>query len=409
MSAPLALADLLALEPFRRCRPEVLCGQHLLDRPVRWIHTSELAEAATLLKGEELLLTTALGLAGRGTPGIRAYVAALGERHAALALELGWTFSSVPSDLLEAAREHDVPVIALHDVVPFVELTEAGQEAILNRRLLARGPAPDDEAARRHRLVEDLELGRVRAADLQHRLSEVGIAHAGNAYSAVVIRGFRPGFATAVEQIFVKDRRHGTLTTSQSGDVVALLPTEPTMQLGADLLGLVDEFSRSRGEATSSRVAITEPATLLDAATRLPDARHALSLAAALGMTDRVLAAPLISARMVLNRLAGDALAARLVDDELGGLIAYDHRHHTSLLETLHVYLTHGSNMQVTAKTLGCSRQSLYRRKESIVRLIGDIDRPDRHANLVVAVELHALRQRFVGVVGDRNARAAKR
>ncbi|MBU2698916.1 PucR family transcriptional regulator [Pimelobacter sp. 30-1] len=404
MSTPLALTDLLELEPYRRCKPEIMCGEHLVDRPVRWVHTSELAEAVTLLKGEELLLTSGLGLVGRGIPGIRAYIAALGERRGALALELGWTFSAVPTPMLDAAREHDVPIIALHDVVPFVELAEAGQEAIMTRRLVVHPPAPTDSSARRARLLQELEAGQIGPSSLQRRLAEVGVTPADGVYCAVVVRGCRHGTAALLEELLANaEGRQDRLTSVISGDVVALVPGRNGRELGAQMLDLVDGFARPRGDGTTCRIAIAggEAGQMTDAALRLPEARHALSLATSLGIRDRVLSAPLIAARMVLNRLAGDTLAAKLVQKELGELIRHDRRHHTSLVDTLTAYLSHGSSMQLTAQALHCSRQALYKRKESIIRLIGDVDDPQRHSNLVVALELYALQGRFFRPAGD--------
>ncbi|WP_369140938.1 helix-turn-helix domain-containing protein [Modestobacter versicolor] len=126
------LASVLRIDALARARPEVVVGADLLDRPVRWVHTSELAEAAFLLKGGELLLTTGLGLAGRGAVGEAAYVAAMAERGAAaLVLELGWTFPEAPPAMVEACRRHGLPLVVLREVVPFVEITEQAQSAIL--------------------------------------------------------------------------------------------------------------------------------------------------------------------------------------------------------------------------------------------------------------------------------------
>ncbi len=131
----ITLAEVVALDVVQRAIPEVVVGAELLDRPVRWVHTSELAEAPYLLKGGELLLTTGLGISGRGPLGEAAYVAALAERGAAgLALELGWTFLEAPTALVAACREHAVPLVVLHEVFPFVEITEYVQSAILERR-----------------------------------------------------------------------------------------------------------------------------------------------------------------------------------------------------------------------------------------------------------------------------------
>ena len=133
---PLTLAEVLGIDALVRARPEVVVGADSLGRPVRWVHTSELAEAPHLLKGGELLLTTGLGLGGRGAVGEAAYVAALSERGAAaLGLELGWTYLEAPPAVIEACRRHGLPLIVLHEIVPFVEITEQVQSALLERSL----------------------------------------------------------------------------------------------------------------------------------------------------------------------------------------------------------------------------------------------------------------------------------
>jgi hypothetical protein len=402
MTTPLALVDLLQLDPFRRSRPRVAFGDHLLDRPVRWIHTSELAEAATLLRGEELLLTSGLGLSGRGAAGIRTYIASLGDKRAALALELGWSFATVPEEMLIAAREHNVPVIALQEVVPFVELAEAGQEAILTRRLQSHPPPPDNEAAARAKLLNELETRQLGKAALARRLSALGIALNADHYCATVIRGFHCSLSSAVEGAMMKVAcGQGHLAAVAGGDLVALLPADSPQVLGRRVVDAVDEVSRSRGEHANSRVAVASSGDVLETGTRLSEARHALSLASALGITDRILIAPLISAKMVLNRLAGDALSDRLVETEIGKLIDYDRRHGTAMVHLLHTYLTHASNKKTTATAVECSRQALYSRLAVVDRLIGPINVPARHANLMVALEIHSLRQRH-GDIGDR-------
>lgn len=116
----------------RRTGAQLLHGAQQLDRIVRWVHTSELAEVPTLLKGGELLLTSGLGVAAHGPAAQATYVQQLADKRiAALALELGWSFDEVPAALLDAARERDLPLIALHNVVPFVEITEEIQRRIV--------------------------------------------------------------------------------------------------------------------------------------------------------------------------------------------------------------------------------------------------------------------------------------
>jgi purine catabolism regulator len=133
--AELKLREILAMDVVKRGRPEVVVGNHLLERTVRWVHTSEIAEIGPLLKGGELLLTTGLGLAGATSAGIQRYVDELADRHvAALAIELGRTFKNIADPMRDEAERQQLPLIALHAVVPFVEITERVHSELLDRR-----------------------------------------------------------------------------------------------------------------------------------------------------------------------------------------------------------------------------------------------------------------------------------
>ena len=117
--------DLLDLPLMDSARAEVIVGRDLDQRVVRWIHTSDIYEISPLLKGGEVLFTTGLGLVGMSAQAMGAYVRALAQRDvAALMLELGRTFTRAPRELIEAAAEHDLPLVLLHGVVPFIEVTE---------------------------------------------------------------------------------------------------------------------------------------------------------------------------------------------------------------------------------------------------------------------------------------------
>lgn len=128
----MSLADLLALPVLAQARPEVLHGRDLEGVEVRWVHTSEIFEIGPLLKGGEVLLTTGLGLVGARPEQLRTYVDNLADRGVAgLFLELGRTFTTVPAPLLSAARTRDLVLVALHQVVPFVEVTETVHHALV--------------------------------------------------------------------------------------------------------------------------------------------------------------------------------------------------------------------------------------------------------------------------------------
>ncbi|AXK37875.1 hypothetical protein DVA86_34170, partial [Streptomyces armeniacus] len=61
---PPSIQDVLALDPVRHGRPEVVAGADLLGRTVRWAHVSQLTDLTGLLRGGELVLTTADALRG---------------------------------------------------------------------------------------------------------------------------------------------------------------------------------------------------------------------------------------------------------------------------------------------------------------------------------------------------------
>ncbi|MFD1814504.1 helix-turn-helix domain-containing protein [Rhodococcus gannanensis] len=113
--------------------PLVLTAHESLDQDVRWVHSSEIFEIGPLLSGGELLLTTGLGLAGVDAGTRRHYIRDLADRGvAALAVELGRTFETMPAELTQAASAARLPLIALQSVVPFIDLCRTANTAIIS-------------------------------------------------------------------------------------------------------------------------------------------------------------------------------------------------------------------------------------------------------------------------------------
>ncbi|MFE2045377.1 PucR family transcriptional regulator [Streptomyces sp. NPDC059477] len=122
----------LELPGLRGGLPEVLAGADRLQRTVRWVHTGEVPNIASLLKGGELLLTTGYGLGTRPAEQ-RAFVRTLAERGiAALVVELGPRFTRLPATLVETARTAGLPLVQLHREVAFVTVTEEIHTEIVN-------------------------------------------------------------------------------------------------------------------------------------------------------------------------------------------------------------------------------------------------------------------------------------
>jgi purine catabolism regulator len=133
-SLTVTIAEALCLPDLQRGLPEVLACPEELERPIRWVHASEVPNIASLLTGGELLLTTGMQLAA-GASARREYVAGLAACGlAALVIELGSALDSVPADVCDAATEAGLPLIALHREVQFVKVTEAIHTELINRR-----------------------------------------------------------------------------------------------------------------------------------------------------------------------------------------------------------------------------------------------------------------------------------
>jgi PucR family transcriptional regulator, purine catabolism regulatory protein len=130
------VADLLDLDVIRRGSPRVVAGADRLGAPVRWVHVLELADAAHLLQGGELVLTTGIALPTDSALLARyaGELAAAGV--SALAVELGRRYTSeLPGALIRTAEERGMPLIAFEREIPFVEITEAVHARIIDVQL----------------------------------------------------------------------------------------------------------------------------------------------------------------------------------------------------------------------------------------------------------------------------------
>ena len=131
-SGVLTLRDALDDPALTAAHPTVLAGWAHLDAPIRWVHTSELLEIAELLTGGEMILVAGVFLTDSTPERMRAYIDSLADVGAvALAVETP-RFGSLPTPLIEHALERDFPLIALGEVVRFVDITRA-----INSRLVS--------------------------------------------------------------------------------------------------------------------------------------------------------------------------------------------------------------------------------------------------------------------------------
>ncbi|KIP51590.1 PucR family transcriptional regulator [Leucobacter komagatae] len=132
----LTIQQVLEIDLLQESGPRVLTGEELLQRDVSWVHSSEIPDIARFLRGGELLLTAGLGIGATARDQRRfiSEVAAAGA--AALVIEeSGRMFTRVPEAVVDAGREHGLPVIALEREVPFAGVSSAVHSILSDQRV----------------------------------------------------------------------------------------------------------------------------------------------------------------------------------------------------------------------------------------------------------------------------------
>ncbi|MGW5654114.1 PucR family transcriptional regulator [Streptomyces humi] len=400
----LTLREVLALDLVLAARPELLAGEDALDRPVRWVHSSEVYEGANFLDGGELLLTNGFGLTDAAEEVRRRYVRELTARGAAgLAVEVGRALPAMPAEVTDEARRLGLPLLALHRVVPFVRITEAANRAIVARGLSGRSaalPRGDDHTAA---LLADLAD---RAALNQPEVD-----------ARAALAGFRPGPGARLIGVSVHGPREtGTvdravrllggaavLRASFPGDVLALLALPADGPGSGDPVRTVQKALRTAaapGITVAVGHAVDAGAGWLHWSETLRAARVSLELALTVPPAEPGPAkGPLVTSARALaleRELTRGGIAANrdrlaaLVQGTLGALLAWEAAHASDLVRTLEVHLRHGCSPTRTAALLHIGRQSLYQRLERIESLLGlEIDDPDLLGELLTAACAH--------------------
>jgi len=156
------VAEVLALDAVRQGNPRVVAGAAGLDRRVRWVHVTELTDVREILRGGELVLSTAIAWPDDREALARfvADLAALGA--AGLVVELGRRYPEAPPKaLLLAAEKHRLPVITLGRDTRFVTITEAVHARIIDTQLAELRASEEVHQTFTELAVEGAEPGEV--------------------------------------------------------------------------------------------------------------------------------------------------------------------------------------------------------------------------------------------------------
>jgi hypothetical protein len=398
----LTLREVLALDPVRAAEPELLAGEGALDRPVRWVHSSEVYEGANFLDGGELLLTNGFGLTDADEEVRRRYVRELAARGAAgLAVEVGRALPGMPAEVTDEARRLGLPLLALHRVVPFVRITEAANRAIVARGLSGRSvarPWGDDHTAA---LLADLaDRAALNQPEVEARSALAGF-HPGPGARLVGVSLHGTRDVTTVDRAVRLLGGAGVLRAAFPGDVLALLALGGNRP-GDPIRTVQDAFRTAADPGLTVAVghAVTADGGWLRWSDTLRAARTTLELALTVpaaepGIPDGplVTSSRSLALERELTRGGVDANRERLaglVQHALGPLLAWEAAHPSDLVRTLEVHLRNGCSPTRTAALLHIGRQSLYQRLERIESLLGlEIDDPDLLGELLAAACAH--------------------
>lgn len=121
---------------------EVIGGGNGLGRAIRWVHVLESASFESLIHGEEMILTTGMGVSTTLSSALSFMQNLIDKNAACLCIELGAYFSNIPSEMIELADRHDFPLIVFSRTVRFVDITLDLHSLIINRH---------------HRMLQELE------------------------------------------------------------------------------------------------------------------------------------------------------------------------------------------------------------------------------------------------------------
>ncbi|MGI8307720.1 PucR family transcriptional regulator [Saccharopolyspora hattusasensis] len=122
---PLTVRDLVAAAELGLA---ARAGARELDRPIAWVHTSELADPAPFLEGGELLLTTGLALRPEDCAGLVERLTAVGV--AGLGFGVGLSHREIPAELVKAAESAGLPLLEVPRPTPFIAISKAVSRAV---------------------------------------------------------------------------------------------------------------------------------------------------------------------------------------------------------------------------------------------------------------------------------------
>jgi PucR family transcriptional regulator, purine catabolism regulatory protein len=287
----------------------------------------------------------------------------------------GWLVAAVGTGEADWGRLIFVLGAAPDAAAPVLAERAAGTLALA--RLIAAGPQSPHGAAHRSLLAAIAGPGYIDVADLEARITALGVPVAGRRLLPVVVQlsGDHVAAVHIAEAIAAASAELGATGLSaplEEHRVGALLAAPAGADPDAILTRLAGRLRRADQagciQAIGAGPAITG---LHDARPALREAGDAAGAAAWRGQSVPV--ARLASLRLagLVHQLRDDPRVLAFTERELGPLLSHDEVAGTALADVLAVYLECGGNKAKAAQLLGLARPTLYERLRQIEHLLG--------------------------------------
>lgn len=405
--AQVTVRDVLSL-PCLACA-EVVAGAAGIDRPVRWIHVSELLEIARYLYGGEFLLTTGLKLKEVGRDEQREYAQSLVRRQiAALGLDLVLWLNEPPAVVVEIFEEEGIPLIVWKEDLRFSTITEEVIRLLFER---CNFPCQLDEADLAEELLsgeilESVLLERTELCGLEVRtwlgVMVVELPHSRDEKNAA----FRGSVINAIRHEVPLARRGicpieaVRLACSGKGKLIKLVLTARSVtaiHAACNRVAATVRQVASRYTSAEVLIGVGRPRTRLsDLSDALREAVAVIRFQSRYGPNGRMHFEEIRLARLLLSMPPAEVKL--MVREELGPLLALPAAERDEMIATLDTLLEENFSVSAAARRLHLHRQSLYRRMEKLEALLGSgLDRPERRTLLHLAVRAYDL----FGVKGE--------
>jgi len=128
----LTVADVLTKKLFSRAK--LLAGAEGQLNVIKWVHIVENMDAAKLLKGNELILTTGIHLKNNVDDFHHFIHQLIASKSAGLCIELGSSIQKIPDCIQQLAKDYQFPLIIFQQEVAFVEITQEIHSILINQQ-----------------------------------------------------------------------------------------------------------------------------------------------------------------------------------------------------------------------------------------------------------------------------------